>query len=374
MHMSGEFFEQLARAPNFRMFVSGRAVWGSVDTRGYGVARAGPEHACTPGMHNAADKTLATIQTLRFGIELETIGLHRAALARAIHGVVGGAVREAGDRYSITAPDGRSWQVVPDGSLSGGYRSGEIVSPILGYADLEILQSIVRAVRAAGAKTDPSTGIHIHVGAEQFSGKQVASLVKMVHKQERLIEHALGIAQNRLTSYCRPIEPSFLARLEAARPRDLSAVSTAWYGRVGALPNRYDQSRYHGLNLNSLFFRGTIEFRYFNGTLHAGEIKAYVQFVLALAAKGLNARNTLSKRREFTVATAKYDFRVFLLGLGLIGNEFKTARLHLTKHLAGSAAWKGARRDRRPSAAPPATSTGTGEEPHGESQQVLQTG
>ena len=35
---------------------------------------------------------------------------------------------------------------------------------------------------------------------------------------------------------------------------------------------------------NSLFFRGTIELRYFNGTLHAGEVKAYVQLALAMAA------------------------------------------------------------------------------------------
>ena len=107
-------------------------------------------------------------------------------------------------------------------------------------------------------------------------------------------------------------------------------------------------NRYHGLNLNSLFFRGTLEFRYFNGTLHAGEVKAYVQLVLAIAAKALCSKAASSKRREFNPATAKYDFRVVLLHLGLIGEEFKTARLHLTKKLAGSAAWKGERRDRRP--------------------------
>jgi hypothetical protein len=47
----------------------------------------------------------------------------------------------------------------------------------------------------------------------------------------------------------------------------------------------------------------------------------------------------------------KYDFRVVLQHLGLIGDELKTARLHLTKKLVGSAAWKGDRRDRRPAQA-----------------------
>jgi len=80
--------------------------------------------------------------------------------------------------------------------------------------------------------------------------------------------------------------------------------------------------------------------RYFGGTLHAGQIKAYIQFVLALAAKALAAKSASSKRREYDPATARYDFRVFLLGLGLIGDEFKTARHHLLANLEGSSAWK----------------------------------
>jgi hypothetical protein len=84
-------------------------------------------------------------------------------------------------------------------------------------------------------------------------------------------------------------------------------------------------------------------------------VKAYLQLVLAMAAKALTSKAASSKRREFNIATAKYDFRVFLLGLGLIGDEFKTARLHLTKRLAGSASWKGERRDRPAAQAPEAT-------------------
>jgi hypothetical protein len=169
----------------------------------------------------------------------------------------------------------------------------------------------------------------------------------MVHKQERLLEHALGISERRLARYCKPIEPAFLRTLETHRPRTLKAVNQAWYGYHNAHPARYDATKYHGVNLNSFYLRGTIEFRYFNGSVDADKVKAYVQFVLALAAKALRSKGASSKRREFNVATAKYDWRVFLLSLGLIGDEFKIARKHLTQHLAGSAAWKGERRDRR---------------------------
>lgn len=290
------------------------------------------------------------MKTLRFGIEIETVGQSRDVVARAIHSVVGG--RLLGD--AVVIPDSRTWRVVPDASLNGGARSGEIVSPILTYADLETLQEIVRAVYKAGCRADASTGIHIHVDGARFDAKGTTNLVKMINKQERILERALGVTEARLNRFCKPIDPAFIERIETARPRTLADVSAAWYGRGNARPTRYDSSRYHGLNLNSLFFRSTIEFRYFNGTLHAGEVKAYIQFVLALCAKALSSKSTSSKKRVFSEVSAKYDFRVFLLGLGLIGDEFKTARLHLLKHLSGSAAWKNGRPPARATEAQPA--------------------
>ncbi len=62
--------------------------------------------------------------------------------------------------------------------------------------------------------------------------------------------------------------------------------------------------------------------------------------MLALAAKELNGRAASSRKREFRTESAKYDFRVFLLHLGLIGDEFKTARKHLIAALPGDSAFK----------------------------------
>jgi hypothetical protein len=292
------------------------------------------------------------MKTLRFGIEIETVGLDKEGAARAIAAVVGGTARPAmNGAWEAVATDGRVWRAVPDGSLNG-YHNAEIVSPVLAYEDIEKLQEVVRTLHAAGARADASCGIHIHVDGCRFDAKELTSLTKIIHKQERLIEAALGIQPHRLSRYCRPIEPAFIQRLEARRPRTVAEVNAAWYGIQVVSPARYDQSRYHGLNFNSYFYRRTIEFRYFEGTTHAGKVKAYIQFSIALAAKALSAKSASSRRREYNPATAKYDFRVFLLSLGLIGDEFKTARLHLLSRLGGSAAWKGERRDRR---TPPAS-------------------
>ena len=305
------------------------------------------------------------MKTLRFGLEIETVGISRAALAAAIHSVVGGELHTGGYGDSrVVDRKSRTWSVVPDGSLAGSL-NGEIVSPILEWGDIEELQQIVRAVRAAGARADSSCGIHIHVDGARFDAKALTNLVKMVNKQERLIEHALQVSPTRRSRYCQPIDPTFLARIESRRPQTMLDVQTAWYGSVRHTPTRYDSSRYHGLNLNSLFYRGTIEWRLFNGTLHAGEVKAYLHLVLAIASKALTAKSAVSAKREFDPATARYDLRVFLLRLGFIGADFKSTRHHLMKHLGGSAAWRGERRDRatRPQEAPVPTDGGS--EPEG---------
>jgi hypothetical protein len=92
------------------------------------------------------------------------------------------------------------------------------------------------------------------------------------------------------------------------------------------------------LNFHAVFSKGTVEFRCFNGTTHAGEIKAYIQFCLAVSHAALTQRSATYS--PVTTDNAKYTFRCWLLRLGLIGDEFKTARLHLMKHLEGNSAWR----------------------------------
>ncbi len=293
------------------------------------------------------------MKTIRFGIEIETVGQPRLVVANAIKKIVGGTIIHVGnpacyDPWHIIDRRGRTWKVVADASLSARKElQAEIVSPILKYEDIDELQEIIRSVRATGAKSDDSCGIHIHVDGAKFNAKAIRNLVKMVAKQEKLIEHALGVSAGRATQWCKGIDESFLEKIEKEKPDNLRALNIAWYGYHNPRPMHYDRTRYRGVNLHNIWFRGTVEYRWFNGTLHAGKVKAYLQFALALSAKAIAAKATSSKKREFNPNTAKYDFRVFLLNLGLIGDEFKTARLHLMANLKGSAAWKNGRPEQR---------------------------
>ena len=54
-----------------------------------------------------------------------------------------------------------------------------------------------------------------------------------------------------------------------------------------------------------------------------------------MAAKALGGRAASSRKRRFAPTSGRHDFRVFLLHLGIIGDEFKTARRHLLAALPG---------------------------------------
>ena len=286
------------------------------------------------------------MRAIRFGIEIETIKRTREQTAAAIHSVVGGIIRHVGypasyDPWEVEDLRGRKWKVVADASLSSvpKHLQAEIVSPVLTYDDIPQLQEVIRAARRTGCKVDSRCGIHIHVDGAVFDTKKLLNLAKTFYKQEELILHALGIHADR-QRYCRRLSDDFIRRIEHRRPRTLRDLNRAWYGRENTTPQHYDSTRYATLNLHNLWYRNTVEMRAANSTLHAGKVKAYIQFVLALAAKAISARAASSRKREFNPESAKYDLRVLLLRLGMIGDEFKTARMHLMANMPGDAAFK----------------------------------
>ena len=81
---------------------------------------------------NARHCRIAELSGMRFGVEIETIGISRKDTVSAILTVVGGEVKHEGgsyDKWSCAAPDGRKWNAVSDASI--GRWNAEVVSPIL---------------------------------------------------------------------------------------------------------------------------------------------------------------------------------------------------------------------------------------------------
>ncbi len=289
----------------------------------------------------------------RFGIEIELTGLSRLRAAQVLAEYFGTPVSHDGGYYGIySVLDGQSrrWKVMSDGSITTEKKEGrrivpadstysvELVSPICRYEDIETIQEIVRKLRAAGAIANASCGIHVHVDASPYNANTLRNITNIMASKEDLIYKALQVSVARERRYCKKVEQSFLEELNRKKPKTLEQVSRIWYNGNDGRHEHYHNSRYHCLNLHSVFQKGTIEFRLFNGTTHAGKIKAYIQLCLAISHQALTQR--CASRIKTQSTNEKYTFRTWLLRLGLIGDEFKTARLHLLEHLDGCIAWK----------------------------------
>lgn len=83
---------------------------------------------------------------------------------------------------------------------------------------------------------------------------------------------------------------------------------------------------------------GKITFPWF--TLHGldGEADAYNRLVAAICKMAKNQKRVTATEKP--VENAKFNMRLFLVRLGFIGDEYKTARKILLRNLTGNSAWK----------------------------------
>jgi hypothetical protein len=294
----------------------------------------------------------------KFGLELEFTGITRERAADVAAEVIGGRRMGSGRTCSVKAPDGRVWEFVYDGSVTplkkeqgcivgaGDDYKVEMVSPILTYReDIDTLQEIVRRLRKAGAFTKGSVcGCHIHLDSAAHTPKSVRNFINIVASKNDLFYKALQIEPDRMR-FCKKMDGYLVDKMNSRRPRTFEQIKSVWYeGYTESQSNRYHQSRYHFLNLHSLFTRHrTIELRGFNsgdanGHLHAGKIRSYVVLALALNNQALTQKSASCKKPQ--AENEKFAMRVYLNRIGFIGEEFKNCREHLCCHLSGNSAWR----------------------------------
>lgn len=286
----------------------------------------------------------------KFGIEIELTGLTRKKAAETLGRYFGRDYTYDGGyygEYSVHDSQNRKWKLMYDSSIIAERKDGgavsneykvEFVSPICEYKDIPVIQEAVRQLRHAGAIAGKTCGIHVHVNATPHNARTLRNITNIMYSKEDLIYKALQVDVERENSYCKKVEEDFLQELNRKKPQTLEAVSRIWYHGVDGRDEHYHGSRYHCLNLHSVFQKGTIEFRLFNSTTHAGKIKTYIQLCLAISAQALNQKS--AGRIKTTSTNEKYTFRTWLLRLGMIGDEFKTARKFLLENLEGGIAWK----------------------------------
>ena len=294
-----------------------------------------------------------------FGVEVEMTGITREKAARLVAEVLGTTPShpESNCYHTRTIADqaARKWKIMRDSSITpirnddtseplDEYRV-EFVTPPLNYSDIELLQNIIRKLRENGAKAHSSCGIHIHVDGANHTAVSLRRLVNFMTARQDLIYEALQIG-DRESNWCHKLNKTLLDAMKKDTNLTKEKAEEIWYSRAndgycgGIDHQHYNATRYHGVNLHSFFTKGTVEFRLFNSTLHAGKIKAYIQFCLAVSAWAITSQEKIVFRSMdgYTPEQKVTIMRNILTHrLGLYGDEFKTCRLHLMTPLKKAA-------------------------------------
>lgn len=271
------------------------------------------------------EKIESLLSELTFGLEVEQTGIGRWN---------GQCLRQINQAYS-----GRErWSQVSDCSIAGN--GSEFVSGIMNWSSIEKVQESVRTIRRSGGRAHESCGIHVHIDGGRFirNPKALVRLIRIVNRYERHIFHAvradgLDGGQNRMNGrWANPMKASFVEKIEEL-PKNptIQQIREAW--------NYSCSGRYRLFNLNALWSKGTIEFRCFNSTLHAGKIRAYIYLCGMICARAIVMSRAKAGKRTFNPETGHYEVRTWLIDLGAVGEKYANMRKHLTSHLKGDASW-----------------------------------
>jgi hypothetical protein len=187
--------------------------------------------------------------------------------------------------------DRHFWHLEEDASIV--HRGGvELISPILRGFDglMESYRFFQLLGEIRGAQIDESCGFHVHHGvdAKHYDCKRLKELIRIVCSMEDYIY--LLIAGGRIDkTTCRPMDLDVdlfrkLGDCEDICKKNGCKIKELWYSQLNRydparkVSDRYDLTRYHGLNLHSYWYRSTIEFRYHSAVLH--QIDEAMQWII----------------------------------------------------------------------------------------------
>ena len=310
-------------------------------------------------MNTKTEAQIARMKEQTIGVEIEMNGISREKAAKIAADFFGTgrsqntAFRNGYNTWSAWDAEGREWKFQKDVSIAGpDLEKCELVTPILHYEDIELLQELARRLRRAGAKSDYSIGcgVHIHIGAQGHTPQSLRNLANIMASHETLIAEAIKVDRSKMNRYCRTVDPHFLEQLNRRKPTTMAQLADIWYGSQGCDYGRtqhYNNSRYHMLNLHATFTKGTVEFRMFqfdkpaNGKkngIHAGKLKSYIQLCLAMSQMAKDVRTASPKEQQ--KENKKFAMRTWLMRMGFIGEEFSTARQVLTENLDGDCSFR----------------------------------
>ena len=176
----------------------------------------------------------------------------------------------------------------------------------------------------AGYRLDKEGVLHISEGAEETTKDLILQLRERGFQDDAEITEEVPVQQDKLTIVI---------------PRE-SLTDTALENLQKITANKQTLFQ-RAFRMDSTEIEITdekINFTWFPYTVDGDDIAAYTQFISRLCDMARDAKRVSSKPTE--TDNDKYAFRCFLLRLGFIGKEYKTARKILLRNLTGNSAFR----------------------------------
>ena len=105
--------------------------------------------------------------------------------------------------------------------------------------------------------------------------------------------------------------------------QSMEKLKQIWYGGRDGSHDHYDSTRYYALNLHAVFSKGTLEWRCFESTLHAGKVRANITLALAISAQAINQKCTPDAENEKIPRILRLHSVPFYCGWGSLDRNIK---------------------------------------------------
>jgi hypothetical protein len=164
-------------------------------------------------------------------------------------------------------------------------------------------------------------GFEVAVPVEGHTGITLRNLVNMVYIKQALIKKSLGITEN-------IIEDDFCNHINEGKIETIEDFKKTIEG-IG-------DNRCPGIAFD--FNMNSITFKFFKLEASPEKIKAYTQLVALLNQSAKTLKHASAKAKD--TDNDKFTFRVWLVKIGMVGDEYKASRKVLLERLEGNSAFR----------------------------------
>lgn len=170
----------------------------------------------------------------------------------------------------------------------------------------------------AEIETDEITGLEISVPMDGHTGQTLRNLVNMIYSKQTLIKKALETEEDLVSEQL------------------IKIVNEVKIGTIEEFRATIEQIEHRAIDFD--FHNNRITFKLYQENVDSEKINAYTQLVGLLNQQAKTLKYASAKIKE--TDNEKFTFRVWIIRLGMVGDEYKETRKILLQNLTGNSAFR----------------------------------